>query len=207
MRQKLVRYVPNPLAGEISSIQVGANVGVAFYTSYNFTGDGNATLASINDLSSTSKYHDKIMSFIIFPKEWLYPMGALLVRKDQVPPIGQFFPAAEKMTDRIAYYPDIGYAFEDHTQDLFVRPDIMNHPVHNQVLVKLCEDKNFGGKCLTFPGPGGSASHYFQLYNYQFSDKVSSLQVIHNSPVQAQKQPIQTQPIQRPAYPIPMQRR
>jgi len=207
MRQKLVPYIPNPLADNISSIQVGANVGVAFWNSYNFFGDGNATLQSINNLSVMPKHHDKIMSLIIFPKEWAYPMGALILRTDYGLPLGQFFPAAEKMTDRITSYPDIGYVFNDHTQVLHVRPDIMNHPIHNQVIVKLCEHKNFGGKCLTFPGPGGSASHTFQLYDYQFSDKTSSLQVIHNYPVSVQQPPPARTPTRTPAERMPVQRR
>jgi hypothetical protein len=199
MRQKLVRLLPNTVDDKISSIQVGANVGVAFFTQSDFFGTGNATLQSINNLSSTPEYHDQISSLIIFPKEWKYPMGVFITGKFWFDSqyggskigmqLGKFFPAPEKMTDRIANYPDIGYQFENNNIDAYVRPDSM-HPIYKQVFVKLCEQKNFGGKCITIPGPGGSIQQHFKLSDYQFENKVSSLQVIHNYPVSVSaKQP------------------
>ncbi len=197
MRQKIVRFIPNPLAGKISSIQVGANVGVAFWNSYDFYGDGNATFQSINNLSVMPTYHDKIMSLIIFPKEWKYPMGVLIIgkylldswdgKKIEVP-LGKFYPAPEKMTDRVAPFPDIGYEFINNNTDAHVRPDSL-HPVFKQVSVKLCEQKNFGGKCITIPGPGGGIIQDFKLSDYQFENKVASLQVIHTPVTVSIKQP------------------
>jgi len=195
MRQKLVPFLPNTVDNEISSIQVGENVGVAFWTEQNFFGSGNATIQSINNLSLAPEYHDTISSLIIFPKEWKYPMGVLITGKfwfdsgggtKTGETLGKFFPAPEKMTDRIAYYPDIGYELKNNNIDAYLRPDFM-HPVFKQVYVKLCEQENFGGKSITIPGPGGSIQQHFQLSDYQFANQVSSLQVIHNYPVSVQQ--------------------
>jgi hypothetical protein len=209
MRQKLVSILPNTVDDKISSIQVGANVGVMYFLESGFSGLGNGTIQSLNTLPP--QYNDKIRSLIIFPKEWGAPIGVLITGKYNYSAttsglITKFFPAPEKMTDRIAYYPDIGI-FNDNTPRAHVWPDKMNHPVHNQVFVKLCEHLNFGGKCITIPGPGGSPGHIFQLYDYQFSDKTSSLQVIHNYPVSVQQPTPARTPIRTPAERMPLQRR
>lgn len=211
MRQKLVPYLPNTVDNMISSIQVGANVGVAFYTEYNFSGSGNATLQSINNLSITPEYQDNISSLIIFPKEWKYAMGVLIAGKlwldsgygtKTAVPLGKFYPAAEKMTDHIAYYPDIGYELDGNNQEAYLRPDSM-HPVFQEVSVKLYEQKNYGGKFITIPGPGVQFLQYFKLSDYQFENKVSSLQVIHNYSVSVSiKQPT---PAARQTAPVPKQ--
>ena len=76
MRQKLVPFVGNDINDMISSIQVGAKVGVMFFVDANYRGKGNTTIQSINSLPP--EYNDAISSLIIFPREWLTPLGVSL---------------------------------------------------------------------------------------------------------------------------------
>jgi hypothetical protein len=207
MRQKFVPHLTSDIDQVISSIQVGANVGVMFFTSYNFGGSGNVTLQSINTLPP--EYNDKISSLIIFPKEWLSPVGVLMVGKSRYSGLtmGRFFPAPEKMADRTAFYPYIGDDLNDNSEVARVWPDSLKSPVYNQIWVKLCEDANYGGKCITIPGPGGSPLHTYQLYDYQSSNKTSSLQVTHNYPISVKSPPAQSPSVQTPPVRMPIQRR
>lgn len=205
MRQKLVPFLPNDIDDMISSIQVGANVGVMFFTGSNFRDEGNITLQSINNLSLKPEYHDKISSLIIFPKEWLSPLGVEMIGMYYSPgltsgttigvTIGRFFPAPEKMSDRTASYPYIGDDLNDRTREARIFPDTEKSPVYKQIWIKLCEHADFGGKCITIPGPG-SQVYYNQLSDYQFSNITSSLQVTHNPPISIQSPPVRM-PIQR----------
>lgn len=177
MRQKLVPFVGNDINDMISSIQVGAKVGVMFFVDANYRGKGNTTIQSINSLPP--EYNDAISSLIIFPREWLSPIGVSLAGPSVgTTPLGGFFPAPEKMSDPTASYPYIGDDLNDKVQVAYVWPSSTQSPVSNQLEVKLCEHVNFGGKCITIPGPG-SPVFKFELSDYQFSGITSSLQVTH----------------------------
>lgn len=149
-------------------------------------------------------------------------MGALLISQEKNPSTGQvysqFFPAPEAMTIKTVKYDSAvsyilpGYvkiltSLRDKTDVVYVWPDKLNHPIHNQVSVILCDDVTMKGKCITLPpGSGGSPSHTFKLSNYPFSGKVLSLEVIHNYPVSVKKPTPARTPIQIPAVRVPTQR-
>lgn len=204
MRQKLVWILPNDIDRMISSIQVGAKVGVMFFTGVHFRDEGNATLQSISQLPP--EYNDKISSLIIFPKEWKAPLGVEMIGWYYTPgPVkgqstgvikGQFFAAPEKMSERTAFYPDIGYELNDRTHEARLFPGTETSPVCKQIWVKLFEHANFGGRSITIPGPGSSL-YVFQLSDYQFSKITSSLQVTASSEISIQKpldRPLQERP-------------
>jgi len=196
MRQKLVWILPNDIDKMISSIQVGAKVGVMFFTGVNFRDAGNATLQSIYQLPPA--YNDKISSLIVFPKEWLAPMGVEMVgikSKSGQPAnvnwtqvVCRFFPAPEKMSYQVAPHPDIGYELYGITQTARLFPGTETSPVCKQISVKLFEHANFGGRSITLPGPGSSL-YVFQLSDYQFMNITSSLQVIAASQISIKKTP------------------
>ena len=204
MRQKLVWILPNDIDRMISSIQVGAKVGVMFFTGVNFRDEGNVTLQSISQLPP--EYNDKISSLIVFPKEWKAPLGVEMIGWYYTPgPVkgqstgvikGQFFAAPEKMSERTAFYPDIGYELNDRTHEARIFPGTETSPVCKQIWVKLFEHANFGGRSITLPGPGSSL-FVFQLSDYQFSKITSSLQVTASSEISIQKpldRPLQERP-------------
>jgi len=205
MRQKLVWILPNDIDKKISSIQVGAKVGVMFFTGVNFRDAGNATLQSIYQLPPA--YNDKISSLIVFPKEWLAPMGVEMVgikSKSGQPAnvnwtevVCRFFPAPEKMSYQIAPHPDIGYELYGITQEARIFPGTETSPVCKQISVKLFEHANFGGRSITLPGPGSSL-FIFPLRDYQFMNITSSLQVIAASQISIKKTPDRALP-ERPA--------
>jgi len=206
IRQKLVPFLPNDIDDMISSIQVGAKVGVMFFNGSNFREEGNVTLQSMNNLPA--EYHDKISSLIIFPKEWLSPLGVEMIgmyypSTTSGVTIGRFFPAPEKMSDQTAFYPYIGDDINDRTHEARIFPGTDRSPVCKQIWVKLCEHANYGGKCITIPGPG-SQIYNNQLSDYQFSNITSSLQVTHNPSISIQKPPGSTQ---SPPVRIPIQKR
>jgi hypothetical protein len=127
-----------------------------------------------------SDMNDSISSLIVFPKEWISPLGVMLIDVRQGGGHTQFFPLPQELSQVEFRYAHMG-SMDDDANSVRFYPSEPKSPAYGKVQVTLYENPNFGGKRITLPGGGGDIyivkNAYYRLGDYQFGDAASSLAV------------------------------
>ena len=176
MRQKLVPYVGDALNDQLSSIRVGANVGVALFRHVDFGGGYETYFSSQNALPNS--INDQVSSLIVFPKQLLQPIGATLVDARWDGENHWFYPAAEYLGEFLTSYPVIDEMNDDANRVVFTPTDPQS-PAYHKISVSLFEHANYQGRSVILPGADewipNDSTFYMNWYN--FDDSASSLSV------------------------------
>ncbi len=193
MRQKLVPYVGNDVNDRISAIQVGSDVGVAVFHDADFCGayyffDSSQSAISESEMFSQG-FNDVVSSLIIYPKGTPGPLGVFLSAPWKAV---RFFPLPEEMNQVSSKYPSVGDEWNDLFEHAFIVPDPTLSTYGGHVEAVLYELANFGGKCITIPGPAGG-KNTFNLADFQFQRAISSVEVrwVGTLPAYASARPAQ----------------
>ncbi len=176
MRQKLVPYIGDALNEQISSVRVGANVGVALFRHADYGGGYETYFSSQSALPDS--INDQVSSLIVFPRQLLQPIGATLVDARWDGENHWFYPAAEYLGTFLTSYPALGSMDDDANRVIFTPTDPQS-PAYHKISTTLFESPHFQGRYLVLPGadewiPDDST---FYMNWYSFDDSASSLRV------------------------------
>jgi len=181
MRQRLIDFVGWNLNDRISSIRIGYMVGVAMFKHRDFKGPATIYLGSQGRLDMS--VNDEFSSLIIFFKDigeplgaWLggTPMSSMDLRNWKLPEDTWFFPLPENGNDTVYEYRGVDEA-NDKANWVMVSP-VTNSRADVGVEVTLFEHDRMRGNSITLPG-FRSRDYYFDLKQYDFDHRVSSLVV------------------------------
>ncbi len=186
MRQRLVWQIDSEMNDKVSSIQIGANVGVSIFEHYNFYADeldGNQNLEkSVAHIGAgTRPLNEKISSLIIYPKKsgllgvWLSDFSFSTPVNDWT-----FFPLPEYEKETRQEFPTLDQYNLNKNANIIQPKTVIfrspQFPKNDNLTVILYEEKNFQGNSLTLPGADGWEESY-NLGDFQWSDRAASLRV------------------------------
>lgn len=152
----------------ISSFKVGSNVRVVFFRHVWFHGSLQNFGGKVPIVSDTSLDDDSISSLIIYPKNKTLPDGVHL--KADWHGFGEreqgYFPLPEEKHIKEAHISVLDDYLDEETERVYL---------YGGIEVSLYQGANFKGKELTLPDWAHLGKTYFDLDDYGFAHKTSSL--------------------------------
>lgn|GEM_PF-5270917 len=169
MRHRLVPTL-GKLDDKISSMAIGRDVKVMVCTDPHFSG-------AIRDYRfdvAKDMPDDDMISSLIVSRKGTPPQGVLVIHKrttevkslsssqlHYITGNGIFFPLPERLAATEARFPRLGADWNDKVRYVSVSPGVE---------VELCEDADFGGRCVSLPAASEPQKSFFDLSQYGFCD-------------------------------------